>query len=62
MRLAWRLSSDPLFKDRLYKNVRFEARIFFGSKESKGVLDGDLAEEDMDKSEKVARELQRRSP
>jgi hypothetical protein len=62
VRLAWRLSSDPQFKDNLYKNARSEARIFFGSKEFQGVLDGALAEDYLDKSEKIERELERRSP
>ena len=60
--LAWRLASDPQFKKRLYKNIRSEARRFFGSKDFQGVLDGALAEDYLDKSQQIARELKTPRP
>mgnify|MGYP003492587008 len=62
VRLAWRLASDPQFNDKLYKNVGLEARIFFGSKDFRGVLDGALAEDYAEKSREVERQLKQASP
>lgn len=62
VRLTWRLASDSQFKDKLYKDVRTEARAFFGSADFQGVLDGALAEDYLGKSQRVARELKESGP
>jgi len=57
--LVWRLASEKQFNDKLYKGIRTEARTFFGSEEFRGVLDGDLAEEYVERSLAVQRKLKR---
>ncbi len=59
VRLAWHLASERQFNDKLYKDIRTEARTFFGSEEFRGILDGALAEEYLQKSKAVERALKR---